>query len=244
MSTTERNRILLVEDEEHLAFTLSFNLGEEGYQVDVAESLQVARSTLTEDHDLIVLDVMLPDGSGFDYASELRSADNLVPILMLTAKGTPEDIVTGLEVGADDYLTKPFELAELIGRISAILRRRYWENSQRMDRPELPTIVNYQFAGNEVDFSTQEVLAQGQSVRLTTLELRLLQFFVARENQVVSREQLLEAVWEMPRVTNTRTVDNFLVRLRRVFERNPGEPRHFQTVRGVGYRFVPEPEKC
>ena len=236
-----KRRILLVEDEDHLAFTVSFNLGEEGYRVDVANSLESARALLDDEHDLIVLDLMLPDGSGSDLARELREQGNLVPILMLTAKGTPNDIVAGLEAGADDYLTKPFELSELIGRISAMLRRRAWE-TQRLTQPEALDIREYAFDGNEINFVTQKVLAQGQPVKLTALELRLLQFFIEREKQVVSREELLEAVWDMPPLTNTRTVDNFLVRLRRVFEKDPAEPLHFQTVRGVGYRFVPHPD--
>lgn len=233
------NRILLVEDEEHLAFTLRFNLQEEGYSVDLAGTLQAARECLGQPYDLILLDIMLPDGSGFDLCEELRAAGNFAPVVMLTAKGTPEDIVTGLSVGADDYLTKPFSLSELLGRISAVLRRRRWENESRATVAPLSEFV---FGDNRINFVTFEVMADGKPVDMTELELRLLRFFVDRPNVVVSREELLEGVWQVSPKTNTRTVDNFLVRLRKVFELDPGDPAHFLTVRGVGYRFVPWPD--
>ena len=229
-------RILLVEDEEHLAFTLRFNLEEEGYSVDLAGTLEAARECIGRPYDLILLDIMLPDGSGFDFCEELRTKGNFAPVLMLTAKGTPEDIVTGLGVGADDYLTKPFSLSELLGRISAVLRRRQWE---RDSNPAPEASSQLVFGENRVNFETFEVSARGEPVELTELELRLLRFFVDRPNVVVSRQELLEGVWQVNPHTNTRTVDNFLVRLRKVFELDPSEPKHFLTIRGVGYRFVP-----
>ena len=229
-------RILLVEDEEHLAFTLRFNLEEEGYSVDLAGTLEAARECIGRPYDLILLDIMLPDGSGFDFYEELRTKGNFAPVLMLTAKGTPEDIVTGLGVGADDYLTKPFSLSELLGRISAVLRRRQWE---RDSNPAPEASSQLVFGENRVNFETFEVSARGEPVELTELELRLLRFFVDRPNVVVSRQELLEGVWQVNPHTNTRTVDNFLVRLRKVFELDPSEPKHFLTIRGVGYRFVP-----
>lgn len=226
-------RILLVEDEEHLAINLEFNLLEEGYKVDVAESLAQARSHRTSQrHDLIILDVMLPDGLGTDLCQELRDNGDLTPILMLTAKGTSEDIVTGLESGADDYMTKPFSLMELLGRIKAMLRRQTWDQPP----PEAQQKI-FHFQNHSINFDTHEVLAHGSPITLTALELRLLRFFVDHENQVVSREALLEEVWGLSKNTNTRTVDNFLVRLRRLFEEDPSNPQHFQTVRGIGYRF-------
>ena len=230
------DRILLVEDEEHLAFTLRFNLQEEGYTVDLAGTLAAARECVENKYDLILLDIMLPDGSGFDFCEELRTAGNLAPVVMLTAKGTPEDIVTGLGVGADDYLTKPFSLSELLGRISAVLRRRRWDSESKSTDSPLSEAV---FGDNRVNFATFEVVAQGEPVEMTELELRLLRFFIDRPNAVVSREELLEGVWQVSPKTNTRTVDNFLVRLRKVFESDPATPAHFLTVRGVGYRFVP-----
>lgn len=238
---SEATRILLVEDEQHLAFNLSFNLEAEGYQVDVAETLAGARERLEPAPALILLDVMLPDGNGFEFTRELREAENLVPILMLTAKGTPDDIVSGLEAGADDYLTKPFELTELTSRIAAMLRRRAWE-TQRLGPVVSTGQGRYEFSGNEIDFEKRQASSRDKTVRLTDLELRLMQYFIEHENEPISREQLLETVWELPPATNTRTVDNFLVRLRRLFEEDPASPRHFLTVRGVGYRFVSSPE--
>lgn len=226
-------RVLLVEDEEHLAFSLRFNLEAEGYEVELATTLEQARSHDPTSFDVLLLDVMLPDGNGFEFCSQLRRAGVFTPILMLTALGASEDIVTGLEVGADDYLTKPFSLGELLGRLAAILRRRRWETK----KPE--TSETIEFGNNRVDFRSHEVVAQGEPAELTELEIRLVRFFVDRPNAVLSRGELLEGVWDMSAKTNTRTVDNFLVRLRKLFEADPAQPAHFLTVRGVGYRFVP-----
>ena len=188
--------------------------------------------------DILILDVMMPHKNGYDVCQEVKSDPGLqdIHVLMLTAKGTPEDIVTGLGVGADDYLTKPFSLSELLGRISAVLRRRQWE---RDSNPAPEASSQLVFGENRVNFETFEVSARGEPVELTELELRLLRFFVDRPNVVVSRQELLEGVWQVNPHTNTRTVDNFLVRLRKVFELDPSEPKHFLTIRGVGYRFVP-----
>ena len=231
----QQKRLLVVEDEEHLAFSLEFNLREEGYDVSVAGTVARARELLEEPRDLIILDVMLPDGDGFTLCEELRSRGVRTPILFLTAKGTAKDIVAGLDAGADDYLTKPFALLELLTRISAMLRRQSW-NAEETDRA-LPD--RFEFGGHVIDFSAHEATAMGNPVNLTDLEFRLLRFFRTHENQVVSRADLLQGVWGVSPHTNTRTVDNFLVRLRRVFEHDPARPRHFLTVRGVGYRFVP-----
>jgi DNA-binding response OmpR family regulator len=178
---------------------------------------------------------MLPDGQGVDLCEELRASGDHTPILFLTAKGAPEDIVAGLVAGADDYVSKPFVLSELFIRVGAILRRQRWNELAVTSAVEVFSFGE----GNEVDFATRVTLAKGSEVSLTDLELRLLHFFVERQNQVVSRQDLLEEVWGMSRNTNTRTVDNFLVRLRRIFEIDPSRPQHFVTVRGVGYRFVP-----
>ena len=231
-----KSRLLLVEDEEHLGFTLQFNLMEEGYHVDWAKTLQQAREHITHSYDLLLLDVMLPDGSGFDWCKELREQDSHVPILFLTAKGSPEDIVAGLELGADDYVTKPFALNELLARIKAMLRRTTWQTDPNLEEDEIKTFA---FDNHHINFETHEVVAHGKSVELTHLELRLLRFFVKHPNTVISREALLEHVWEVNASNYTRTVDNFLVRLRRIFEKDPAHPQHFITVRGAGYRFVP-----
>jgi DNA-binding response OmpR family regulator len=231
-----KGRLLVVEDEPHLGFSLRFNFEAEGYDVTLAKSLGAARSAMkSAGFDLLVLDMMLPDGQGVDLCEELRASGDHTPILFLTAKGAPEDIVAGLVAGADDYVSKPFVLSELFIRVGAILRRQRWNELAVTSAVEVFSFGE----GNEVDFATRVTLAKGSEVSLTDLELRLLHFFVERQNQVVSRQDLLEEVWGMSRNTNTRTVDNFLVRLRRIFEIDPSRPQHFVTVRGVGYRFVP-----
>lgn len=230
-------KILLVEDEEHLAFTLNFNLQAEGYTVTTVGTLREARQANANDEPhLIVLDVMLPDGEGYALCQELRTAQKRLPILLLTAKGTPEDIVKGLEAGADDYVTKPFVLKELLARIKALLRRHQWQAPS----PKTSDSV-YQFAQHSVNFDTYEVKAHGHPVDLTPLEIRLLRYFVEHEDQVISRETLLEEVWGVSGQNYTRTVDNFLMRLRRTFEEDPTQPRYFLTVRGAGYRFLSNP---
>lgn len=232
-----QTKILLVEDEEHLAFTLNFNLQAEGYTVTTVGTLREARQALAQNEPhLIVLDVMLPDGEGYALCQELRSAQKRLPILLLTAKGTPEDIVKGLESGADDYVTKPFVLKELLARLKALLRRHLW----RTPVPKTSEHI-YQFSQHSVNFDTYEVKAHGQPVELTPLEIRLFRYFTEHEDQVVSRETLLEEVWGVSGQNYTRTVDNFLMRLRRTFEDDPTQPKHFLTVRGAGYRFLSSP---
>lgn len=231
-------RVLLVEDEEHLAFALQFNLEAEGYAVDVAGSLQEAREHLEgEGYDLVLLDVMLPDGVGFDLCVELRAQGVLTPVLMLTAKGSAEDIVYGLNAGADGYMTKPFHLQELLSRLAALIRRQRWQvQPPSAEVSDAGDAVS--FGANHVDFARRSASAQGKAVELTELELRLLRFLVEHQGRPVSREELLEGVWDVSPQTNTRTVDNFIVRLRRLFEVDPSNPQHIVTVRGVGYRFV------
>lgn len=229
-------RLLLVEDEEHLGFTLQFNLQEEHYHVDWAPTLADARNHLSTGYDLILLDVMLPDGTGFELCKEIRAQGNRTPVLFLTAKGSSEDIVTGLEAGADDYMTKPFVLGELLARIKAMLRRSSWQSNEASIA--LPP-ETFSFGHVHIDFRSHEVTMEGNPVELTHLEFRLLRFFIEHQNQVVSREVLLESVWEVHATSYTRTVDNFLVRLRRLFEKDPSQPKHFLTVRGAGYKFAP-----
>lgn len=236
--------LFLLEDEEHLAFALQFNLEKAGYDVQRAGSLAEGRALSAQTPDAWILDVMLPDGTGFDFCRELREAGCRVPTLFLTAKGTADDVVAGLEAGGDDYITKPFALKELLARIAAMLRRRQWDSSANEtagQAGEGDGLSEYCFRDNFVNFTTHEVRVRGASVSLTALELRLLRYFFERPDQVIPREDLLTGVWEVSSQTNTRTVDNFLVRLRRTFELDPARPQHFLTVRGVGYRFVPEP---
>ncbi len=235
--------LFLLEDEEHLAFALQFNLEKAGYLVRRAASLAEGRALVGQLHDAWILDVMLPDGTGFEFCRELREAGCRSPVLFLTAKGTPDDVVAGLEAGGDDYITKPFALQELLARIAAMLRRLQWDATREEASGEAgdDQLSEYCFRDNIVNFVTHQVTVRGNSVSLTALELRLLRYFFERPNEVIAREDLLTGVWEVSSQTNTRTVDNFLVRLRRTFELDPARPQHFLTVRGVGYRFVPEP---
>lgn len=236
----EETRILVVEDEIHLAYSLEYNLRADGYEVQTAPTLAAAQAAITDSEgrgfDLILLDVMLPDGDGMTYCRQLRDAGDRTPVLMLTAKGTRADIVNGFDSGADDYLTKPFALEELSSRIEALLRRRKWDR----ERAPQPTEALL-FGPHRVDFRTHQVLAHGREIELTELELRLLKYFADRPREVISRSELLSKVWGVAPQSHTRTVDNFLVRLRRAFEADPSEPRHFLTVRGAGYQFDPDP---
>ncbi len=227
-------RILIVEDEDHLARVVRLNLELDGFRVDVAPDGARARAALASDaFDLIVLDVMLPDADGMDLCRAMRARGDLTPVLMLTAMGETGDRIAGLQSGADDYLPKPFELAELRARVGALLRRARWAESKPPVAPE-----TLRFGAAEVDFAAHEAWMDGQPVALTALELELLRYFADRPGRALSREQLLEDVWSVSGSNSTRTVDNFVMRLRRHFEPEPGQPRHFVSVRGVGYKFV------
>ena len=232
------SRILIVEDEQHLADGLRFNLEAECHDTEVVDTGEAALERLTGGPpvDLVVLDVMLPTMSGFEVASRLRQRRTYVPILMLTARGRPQDIVKGFEVGADDYLPKPFELSVLIARVAALLRRREWSRAA-----EAPVSDRFTFAGREIDFAALEVRRDGRTIPLTLMESNLLRFLVDREGQIVSRKAILEGVWGVREDTDTRAIDNFVVRLRRHLEDDPAEPRHLLTVRSIGYRFVAHP---
>ena len=244
--------VLIVEDEKHLADGLRFNLEAEGYAVETAADGETALKHLLEDgrvFDVVVLDVMLPGADGFHVAAELRRAGSFVPVLMLTARGRPEDVLRGFESGADDYLPKPFELAVLIARIHALLRRRDWLQHDRVTakaeeaapapKPENDSDT-FAFDGKTIDFSALELRTHGRTLRLTLMEAELLRHLVRRAGQVVSRKSLLEEVWGLHEDTDTRAIDNFIVRLRKYIEDEPSRPRHLLTVRGVGYRFVAE----
>lgn len=238
--------ILVVEDEEHLAQGLQFNLVAEGYDVRVVGDGEAALEQLLEQgerFDLIVLDVMLPGIDGFTVASELRRAERFVPILMLTARGRPEDVLKGFAAGADDYLPKPFELAILLARINGLIRRSEWFRQAApkegvtgaVEGPE-----SYTINGRTIAFGTLELKAPDQVIHLTLMEANLLRYLIQHAGLIVSRKALLEDVWGLREDTDTRAIDNFIVRLRRYIEDEPASPKHLLTVRGIGYRFVPE----
>ena len=238
------SRILIVEDEPHIADGLRYNLEAEGHEASVAPDGERALDIVLREKrpfDVVVLDIMLPGKDGFTVASELRAAGEFVPILMLTARGRPEDVLSGFEAGADDYLPKPFELSILIARINGLLRRRRWNEREQEPAPPPPNGDVYTFAGRTLDFSAMEVRTGEKSYRLTQMECELLRYLVKKAGQPVSRREILEDVWDLHEDTDTRAIDNFIVRLRRYLEDRPAAPKYLQTVRGVGYRFVPEP---
>ena len=234
-------RILVVEDEAHLADGLRYNLEAEGYEVDCVETGEAALELFDAGAlpDLVILDIMLPGMDGFHVAKELRSRMVFVPILMLTARGRSQDVLEGFGVGADDYLPKPFELSILIARIHSLLRRAQWQqrNAVAPGPVEVPDV--YEFRGRRIDFPNLELSWNGATLRLTLMEAQLLRYLIQRQGNVVPRKAILEEVWGVHEDTDTRAIDNFIVRLRRQIEDEPGQPRHLLTVRGVGYRFEP-----
>jgi DNA-binding response OmpR family regulator len=266
------SRVLIVEDEAHLAQGLRFNLEAEGHSVEVAGDGERAIELLLghnengqkqndrpevnknekenakrangkrersprEEFDAVVLDVMLPGKDGFEVATELRAAKNFVPVLMLTARGRPEDVLKGFASGADDYLPKPFELPILLARLHGLLRRREWIGV----RPA-PDTDAFSFDGRTIDFAKLELRVNRNTIQLTLMEAELLRHLVRNSGRIVSRKAILEEVWGLHEDTDTRAIDNFIVRLRRYIEDDPARPKHLQTVRGVGYRFLAEPE--
>ena len=236
-------RVLIVEDEKHLAEGLRFNLELEGYSVEVAESGEAGLERLAaERYDLVLLDVMLPGKDGFTVARELRDNGQFVPILILTARGRAEDVMAGFAAGADDYLPKPFELGVLLARANALLRRTQWARAAQSESPR-PEPESFTFAGKTIDFARRELRGGGKSFPLTLMESNLLRFLVRNKGRSISRKSLLEGVWEVREDTDTRAIDNFIVRLRRYLETDPQRPRHLLTVRGLGYRFEPEPKE-
>jgi DNA-binding response OmpR family regulator len=245
------SRVLVVEDEAHLAQGLRFNLEAEGYEADVVGDGESATDRLlarNERFDVVVLDIMLPGKDGFHVVSELRAAKNYVPVLMLTARGRPEDVLKGFASGADDYLPKPFELSILLARLQGLLRRSAWMRggAEPTKKAEIASKVgeldHFTFAGKTIDFGALELRSRGTTVHLTLMESELLRHLVRNDGKVVSRKQILEEVWGLHEDTDTRAIDNFVVRLRRYIEDDPGHPRHLLTVRGVGYRFFAVPE--
>lgn len=251
--------VLVVEDEQHLADGLRYNLEAEGYTVNTVSDGEAALSLFFDEHqnyDALVLDVMLPGKDGFTVAAELRAAGHFVPVLMLTARGRPEDVLRGFESGADDYLPKPFELSVLLARLNALLRRRQWfhrdQTQEQAGRTggeaapagqtdaanEVEEREAFDFNNRVIDFDNLELRTPEQTIRLTLMEAQFLRYLVKHEGKVVSRKAILEKVWGLNEDTDTRAIDNFIVRLRKYIEDDPSKPGHLLTVRGVGYRFV------
>ncbi|HTU40137.1 MAG TPA: response regulator transcription factor [Candidatus Aquilonibacter sp.] len=264
------SRVLVVEDEAHLAQGLRFNLEAEGYLAEVVGDGESATDRLLakkEDFDAVVLDIMLPGKDGFSVVSELRAARNFIPVLMLTARSRPEDVLKGFAAGADDYLPKPFDLEILLARLQGLLRRSQWMraahsaadsnaanralpagsetrniDSRNIDSRSIDDFGTFSFDGKTIDFGTLELRTPDNLIHLTLMESELLRHLVRNDGRVVSRKQILEEVWGLHEDTDTRAIDNFIVRLRRYIEDDAAQPRHLLTVRGVGYRFVANPE--
>jgi len=233
-------RVLIVEDEHHLAEGLCFNLEAEGFDADVVDTGEKALERMVGSgapFDLVVLDVMLPGIDGFTVVTELRQRRQFVPVLMLTARGRPEDVLKGFAAGADDYLAKPAELPILLARIGGLLRRSTWQRDAT--RPQRD---RFTFAGKTIDFDRLELTVGERVLQLTLMEANLLRYLVEHQGRAVSRKTMLEHVWGLREDTDTRAIDNFIVRLRRYIEKEPSKPKHLLTVRGVGYRFNATPK--
>jgi DNA-binding response OmpR family regulator len=245
------SRVLIVEDEAHLANGLRYNLEAEGHVVKVVGDGEAALNSLVDrkqEFDAVVLDVMLPGKDGFTVASELRAARNFVPILMLTARSRPEDVLKGFASGADDYLPKPFELPILLARLQGLLRRSEWTKASQPGTAARknggPEYEVFSFQGRTIDFGKLELRVKGNTIQLTMMEAELFRHLLRNQGKVVSRKSILEEVWGLHEDTDTRAIDNFVVRLRRYVEEDPAKPEHLLTVRGVGYKFVAEPKKA
>src|SRR5579862_5713917 len=240
--------IVLVEDEEHLAQGLLFNLQAEGYRTHHEADGDAALSyllTAKEKPAAIILDCMLPGADGFTIVRAFREAKHFTPVLMLTARSRPEEVFEGIEAGADDYLAKPFDLSILLVRLKSLLRRTAWQSAATQETPP-PQLADqtdeYDFNHRTIRFDTLELVAPNRTTHLTLMEADLLRYFTEREGQIVSRKQILEEVWHVHEDTDTRAIDNFIVRLRRYIEDDPSNPQHLITVRGVGYRFLAKPQ--
>lgn len=219
-------KILLVEDEESLVNVLTLNLELENYEVEVASTGSQAIKKFDDSFDLVILDVMLPEINGFDVCANLRKK-SLTPILFISAKGTSLDRITGLKMGADDYLVKPFNLEELLLRIAILINRP----------KQSAEITNYTFGENSINFKTYEVIAQGKTLTLSKRELALLRFLITKQNEVVSRDAILDEIWGTDNFPTSRTIDNYILNFRKYFEPEPSNPIYFKSLRGVGYKF-------
>jgi len=253
------SRVLVVEDEAHLAKGLRFNIEAEGHSVEVSGDGETALERLLakkENFDAVVLDVMLPGADGFTVVSALRKAQNYIPVLILTARGRPEDVLQGFASGADDYLPKPFQLPIFLARLQGLLRRNQWLRGEKKETkgraatgsekeaaagsaPSSATDAEvFSFEGKTIDFGTLELRVDRTIIQLTLMEAKLLRHLIRSKGRTVSRKSILEDVWGLHEDTDTRAIDNFIVRLRRYIEKNPSKPQHLLTVRGVGYRFL------
>jgi DNA-binding response OmpR family regulator len=247
------SRVLVVEDETHLAEGLRFNLEAEGYAAQIVGDGEMALDRLVErkePYDAVILDVMLPGVNGFTVVSELRKAKNFVPVLILTARGRPEDVLEGFAAGADDYLPKPFELPIFLARLQGLLRRNAWTRNANAEETGVAAGAkaedsapeangdSFSFNGKTIDFSALELRTNGATIHLTLMEAKLLRHLIQNQGHTVSRKSILEDVWGLREDTDTRAIDNFIVRLRRYIEKDPAKPQCLVTVRGVGYRFV------
>ena len=234
-------KILIVEDEEHLANGLRFNLEADGFEVETALDGELALHKFfveNKSFDAIVLDVMMPRKNGFEVAHALREAEIFTPILMLTALGKPEHVLDGFAAGADDYLPKPFELAIFTARLNGLLRRREWF-ARENNSAGTPTATDvFDINGKTIDFENLELKNSAETIHLTLMEAKLLRYLIENEGKPVSRKTILEEVWNLHEDTDTRAIDNFIVRLRKYLEDDPTKPQILQTVRGIGYRFT------
>ena len=228
-------KILIVEDEAHIADGLRFNIEAEGYEAEIAPNGEKGLEMAEKGFDAVVLDVMLPGIDGFEVARTLRARQDYTPILMLTARGRPEDVLKGFEAGTDDYLPKPFDLDIFLARLNGLLRRRKWSRRETTkDRVGDTVEVN----GKTIDFANLELRSDGETIHLTMMEIKLLRYLIEHEGQTVSRSTILEDVWGLQEDTDTRAIDNFIVRLRKYLEDKPNDPQIVKTVRGVGYKFL------
>ena len=236
--------IAVVEDEEHLAQGLLYNLKAEGYRTHHEADGDSALAWLLKNDEppaAVILDVMLPGRDGFSIVRALREAGQYTPVLLLTARGRSEDVVEGFAAGADDYLAKPFDLGVLFARLASLLRRMAWQNNGATTKEEPVAAAPYTIAGRTIDFGTLELHTPVKTIHLTLMEADLLRYLLDHPGRTIARKELLEKVWRVHEDTDTRPIDNFIVRLRRYLEPDPAKPVHLITVRGVGYRFVPEP---
>jgi DNA-binding response OmpR family regulator len=237
---TAAPHILVVEDEEAIAQGLLLNLERKQYAVDLARDGREALERIADDrYDLIVLDVRLPEVDGFEVCRRLRDGSDFTPVLILTARSQPDDVVYGLKLGADDYMVKPFDLAELLARVEGLLRRRAWEKRESEGEGAPPPGPRFVFGEFWVDFQNYRARTRAGEVELSRKEVAVMKLFAQRPGQVVTRRELLTEVWGLPHHPNTRVVDNVIVALRKAFEENSWRPRHIHSVRGVGYRFEP-----